>query len=127
MVLSPDSGAGATDARLRGKIALGVGVTMVHEALGAADARDGIDGRPHAIWSVVASTPAVFFRSVRVLTVFATDPTRGAFTTGRRVEVTNAHFGTAGAAVTATSLLLPTTSLAGQHWRRSRHTGTAVD
>ena len=60
--------------------------------------------------------------------MFATDPTRGAFTTGRRVEVTNAHFGTARAAATASSLLLPPASpFAGQHGRRSRHTGTAVD
>ena len=69
MVLSPDSGGttGTTNARLRSKVTLGVGVTVVHEALGAGDARDGIDGRSHAIWSVVASTSAVVFRSVRVL------------------------------------------------------------
>lgn len=54
-------------ARLRSKIALGVGVAMVHEALGASDTRDGVDGRSHAIRSVIASTSAVLFRSVRIL------------------------------------------------------------
>ena len=58
---------GTTDARLGGKIAFGISVTMVHEALGAADARDGIDGWSHAIGSVITSTSIVVFRPISVL------------------------------------------------------------
>lgn len=65
-VVTPDT-TGTTDARLRGKITFGISVTMVHEALGAADARDGIDGRSHAIRSVITSTSIVVFRPISVL------------------------------------------------------------
>jgi hypothetical protein len=65
-VVTPNT-TGTTDARLWRKIAFCIGVTMVHEALGAADARDGIDSGSHAIRSVVASTSVVLFRSVSVL------------------------------------------------------------
>ena len=49
------------------KVALGVGVAVVEQTLGAADARHGVDGRTHAVRRVLARTAPVLLRPERVL------------------------------------------------------------
>jgi len=108
------AGAGA---RLRGEITLGVGVAVVQQTLGAADAGHGVDCRSHAVGRVFAGSSSVLFRPERVLTVFATHPAH-ALADGR-VQVADAHLCAGRAAVAAPAFLLAAVALVGQHGHRA--------